>query len=250
VVFHLGALISIPYSYIHPVEVVETNVNGTVNILMACRKNKVEKLVHTSSSEVYGSARTVPINEKHTLQGQSPYSASKIGADKLVESFFRAYSLPVVTLRPFNTYGPRQSSRAVIPTIISQALTRDVVHLGNLEARRDFTYIDDTIRGFIKAAEVEEVIGEVLNLGTGVDISIGALAKQIIDLIGRPVRIEQDEERMRPELSEVTQLLSDFELARKKMDWQPEVTLVEGLQRTIDWIKDHLELYDPDRYMF
>lgn len=249
-VFHLGALISIPYSYIHPVEVVETNVNGTLNVLMACRKYKVEKLVHTSSSEVYGSARSVPINEEHPLQGQSPYSASKIGADKLVESFFRAYSLPVVTLRPFNTYGPRQSARAVIPTIISQALTRGVVHLGNLEARRDFTYVDDTIRGFIKAAEAEDVIGEVLNLGTGVDISIGALARQIIDLIGRPVRIEQEEERMRPEMSEVTQLLSDNELARKKIDWQPEVILAEGLHRTIDWIKDHLELYDPDRYVF
>jgi dTDP-glucose 4,6-dehydratase len=250
VVFHLGALISIPYSYFHPVEVVETNVNGTLNVLMACRKYMVEKLVHTSTSEVYGTARSLPIDEEHTLQGQSPYSASKISADKLVESFYCAYSMPVMTLRPFNTYGPRQSARAVIPTIISQALSRDVIYLGNLETRRDFTYVEDTVRGFIRAGEVDVVNGEVINLGTGVDISIGDLAKKIIEMIGHPVRIEREEQRLRPEKSEVMRLLSDNQLAREKLVWRPEVSLEEGLQKTIDWIKNHIELFDPDRYVF
>jgi NAD dependent epimerase/dehydratase len=250
VVFHLGAVISIPYSYHYPIEVVETNVNGTLNVLLACKKWGVEKVVHTSSSEVYGTAISVPIGESHPLQGQSPYSASKIGADKLADSFYCAYSLPVMTLRPFNTYGPRQSARAVIPTIISQALSREVVYLGNLETRRDFTYVDDTVRGFIMAAEAEEVNGEVINLGTGADISIGEIAKMIITMIGRTVRIEFEEQRMRPEKSEVMRLISDNKLAGEKIGWRPEVSLEEGLRRTIAWIEDHMELFDPDRYVF
>ena len=249
-VFHLGALISIPYSYLHPVEVVETNVNGTLNVLMACRKYDVEKMIHTSTSEVYGTAITVPISETHPLQGQSPYSASKIGADKLVESFYCAYSFPVVTVRPFNTFGPRQSARAVIPTIITQVLTKDVIRLGNLEAKRDFTYVADTVTGFLRAAEAENVFGEVFNLGTGVEVTIGQLADMIIDIAGRRVRIEVDPNRIRPAKSEVQRLLSDNLLARQRIGWQPVVSLEEGLQRTVDWIEKHLEFFNPNIYAF
>ena len=250
IVFHLGALISIPYSYYHPVEVVETNVNGTLNVLMACRKHCVERVVHTSTSEVYGTAITVPINERHPLQGQSPYSASKIGADKIAESFFCAYSVPVVTVRPFNTYGPRQSSRAVIPTIISQALRRDVIRLGNLEAKRDFTYVADTVRGFMLAAEAEGVLGEVFNLGTGAEVTIGQLADLIIRIVNRSVRIEVDPNRIRPVKSEVQRLLSDNTLAKQRICWKPEVSLEEGLGRTIEWIEKHPGLFNPDIYAF
>jgi NAD dependent epimerase/dehydratase len=249
-VFHLGAVISIPYSYVNPVEVVESNVIGTLNVLMACRKWGVERVMHTSTSEVYGTARVVPIDESHPLQGQSPYSASKIGADKLAESFWDAYSIPVVTVRPFNTYGPRQSARAVIPTIVSQALSREVVHLGNLEARRDFTYVDDTVEGFMMAAKAEGIEGAVVNLGTGEDISVREVAETIIALTGRKVRIEVEEERKRPERSEVMRLLSDNRLAREKLGWRPEVSLEQGLRRTIDWVAGHLELFNPDRYIF
>jgi NAD dependent epimerase/dehydratase len=249
-VFHLGAVISIPYSYANPVEVVESNVLGTINLLMACRKWEVERVVHTSTSEVYGTAINVPISESHPLQGQSPYSASKIGADKLVESFWCTYGLPVVTVRPFNTYGPRQSARAVIPTIVSQALSREVVHLGNLDTRRDFTYVDDTVNGFVKAAEAEGVAGEVINLGTGQDISISSVAELIIAIIGRKVQIEVEEERMRPERSEVMRLISDNQLAREKLGWRPEVQLEDGLRRTIAWTRAHMDLFDPDRYIF
>lgn len=192
VVFHLGALISIPYSYLHPLEVAEANMMGTLNVLMACNKLKVDRLIHTSTSEVYGTALRVPIDENHPLQGQSPYSASKIGADKLAESFYCAYSLPVVTVRPFNTFGPRQSARAVIPTIITQALAKSVIRLGNLETTRDFTYVDDTVDGFIKAAEMPGVEGKTMNLGTGSEIKIGTLVEKIIHLTGSSAQIEVD----------------------------------------------------------
>ena len=250
VVFHLGALISIPYSYFHPVEVVETNVMGTVNVLMACREVGVERILHTSTSEVYGSALRVPIDETHPLQGQSPYSASKIGADKLVESFYCSYSLPVVTVRPFNTYGPRQSARAVIPAIITQSLAKDVIKLGNLDTRRDFTFVSDTVNGFIKAAEAPSAEGKTFNLGTGTEVTIGHLAKTIIQLVGRPVEIEIDQKRLRPQKSEVMRLLSDNSYARKEIGWKPEVTLEEGLQQTINWIKNHQDFYKPDVYAF
>ncbi len=187
-VFHLGALIAIPYSYVHPAEVVETNIIGTLNVLLAGRQSNLVRIVHTSTSEVYGTALRVPIDENHPLQGQSPYSASKIGADKLVESFYRSFDLPVVTLRPFNTYGPRQSARAVIPTIITQALTQNVVLLGNLDARRDLTYVSDTVDGFLKVAEAPGVEGETFNLGTGSEVRIGDLAQEIISMVGRPVK--------------------------------------------------------------
>ena len=250
VVFHLGALISIPYSYLHPVEVVETNVNGTLNVLLACRKQGVRRLVHTSTSEVYGTALHVPIDEAHPLQGQSPYSASKIGADKLVESFHLAYGLPAVTVRPFNTYGPRQSARAVIPAIISQALRGDSLRLGNLESRRDFTYVTDTVRGFILAAETEGVEGGTFNLGTGAEVTIGALAALILQLVGRALPIQVEPQRLRPERSEVMRLLSDNRLAQEKLSWRPEVPLEQGLRQTIAWIEAHAELFDPERYVF
>ena len=247
-VFHLGALIAIPYSYLHPAEVAETNFMGTLNVLLACRDLEVERLVHTSTSEVYGTALRTPIDEGHPLQGQSPYSASKIGADKLVESFYCSYGLPALTIRPFNTYGPRQSARAVIPTIITQALRGNEIRLGNLDATRDFTFVDDTVSGFLKGAQAKGVEGGTYNLGTGSEIRIGDLAEHIIKEIGRPVKIVVDPKRLRPEKSEVFQLLSDNSLAQKKLDWQPQIDLNTGLRKTIDWIEKHQELYLSDRY--
>lgn len=246
-VFHLGAIISIPYSYVHPAETAETNVIGTLNVLEGCRMHGA-RLVHTSTSEVYGSALHTPMDETHPLQGQSPYSASKIGADKLVESYFCAYEQPVVTVRPFNTYGPRQSARAVIPTIITQALTRDTIRLGSLDTRRDFTFVGDTVSGFLHAAQAHQASGEVFNLGTGTDISIGELAELIVALVGRPVTIETDAARIRPEKSEVSRLLSDNGRARTQLGWQPQVTLADGLQATIDWIAHNLEAFRIGRY--
>lgn len=243
VVFHLGALISIPYSYLHPREVADTNIMGTFNVLAASLEAGVQRLVHTSTSEVYGTARRVPIDEEHPLQGQSPYSASKIGADKLAEAYYRSFDLPVVTVRPFNTYGPRQSARAVIPTIITQALTQNGIQLGSVETRRDFTYVTDTIAGFLRAAQQPGVEGKTYNLGVGYEVTIGELADRIIRLVGRPVSIETDPDRLRPEKSEVMRLLSDNSLARDELGWQPQVDLDTGLRRTIDWIAAHLDLY-------
>jgi dTDP-glucose 4,6-dehydratase len=250
IIFHLGAMISIPYSYRHPVEVAKTNFLGTLNILTASREFEVERLVHTSSSEVYGTAIQIPISESHPLQGQSPYSASKIGADKLVESFFCAFELPVVTIRPFNTYGPRQSARAVIPAIITQALTQNAILIGNQNTIRDFTFVKDTVAGLLKAAEVPGILGEVINLGTGQEIKISELAQKIIRKIGRSVEIKVDPVRLRPERSEVIRLLSDNTLARKTLGWEPTVSLDDGLDQTIDWIKSHLDLYRIGTYEF
>lgn len=247
IVFHLGALISIPYSYVHPVETVQTNLLGTLNILEACRKSGA-KLVHTSTSEVYGTALRVPIDEDHPLQGQSPYSASKIGADKLVESYFRSFGLPTVTVRPFNTYGPGQSTRAVIPTIITQALAGGVVRLGNLDAIRDFTYLDDTVEGFLLTAQADTWNGETYNLGSGEEISIGAIAALIFRLMGKQAEIQLEKSRLRPEKSEVLRLISDNRKAKLELGWQPTVGMEEGLQRTIRWIGEHLELYQPEEY--
>jgi len=246
-VFHLGALISIPYSYIHPVETVQTNILGTLNVLEACR-NKQVKLIHTSTSEVYGSALRVPIDEQHSLQAQSPYSASKIAADKLVESYYRSFDVPSVTVRPFNTYGPGQSNRAVIPTIISQALTSDQIHLGNLEARRDFTFLDDTVNGFLAAAAHSQWDGKVYNLGTGIDVTIGEVAQMVFAYLGITPEIIIDQERIRPEKSEVTRLLSDNSLAKRELGWQPQVSLEEGLAKTVEWIRKNLDRYLPDEY--
>ena len=247
-VYHLGALISIPYSYIHPIEVVETNVMGTVNVLEAGRDAGVERIVHTSSSEVYGTALRVPIDEEHPLQGQSPYSASKIGADKLAESYYRAFDLPVVTLRPFNTYGPRQSARAIVPTIVSQVLTSNVIRLGNLQARRDLTYISDTVSGFIKCGETANIEGQTINLGAGEEVTVGELVSKIVTITGKQVEIQIEEGRLRPDKSEVQRLLSDNRLARQRLGWMPAVSLEQGLRETIYWISDHLDFYTPGRY--
>jgi len=249
-VFHLGALISIPYSYFHPAEVASTNFMGTLNLLMACREHGVKRLIHTSTSEVYGTARQVPISESHILQGQSPYSASKIGADKLVESFYASYGLPVVTVRPFNTYGPRQSARAVIPTIITQALAKDEIKLGSLTTTRDFTFVSDTVDGFLCAARAQDVEGQVFNLGTGEEISIGDLTNRIISQVGRNVRIIEDSQRLRPEASEVMRLVSDHSRAVKHLGWEPQFTLDQGLEQTILWIREHLDHYRIGTYEF
>lgn len=250
IVFHLGALISIPYSYHHPAEVAATNMMGTLNMLLACRDLGVERLVHTSTSEVYGTARTAPISENHPLQGQSPYSASKIGADKLAESFYCAYDLPVITVRPFNTFGPEQSGRAVIPTIITQALTLDTIRLGNQETTRDFTYIDDTVSGFMRAAESSAGVGEVFNLGTGEEIRIGSLANLVISMIGREVKVVTETERLRPQKSEVMRLISDNRRAREVLGWTPQIPFETGLARTIEWIRNHLDHYRVGKYEF
>jgi len=247
-IFHLGAIIAIPYSYQHPSEVVETNVLGTLNILLAARENQVPRVIHTSTSEVYGTAQHVPIAENHPLQGQSPYSASKIGADKLAESFSCAFNLPVITVRPFNTYGPRQSARAIIPTLITQALTQNVIKVGNLESRRDFTFVSDTVRGFLCAAETAGIEGQTFNLGTGADISIYELARKVISIIGRPVELSIDPQRLRPKKSEVMRLLSDNGFARRTLGWSPEVSLDSGLSHTVEWISGHLHLFDPQKY--
>jgi dTDP-glucose 4,6-dehydratase len=250
IVLHLGALISIPYSYHHPVEVAQTNLLGTLNILLACRDLGVERLVHTSTSEVYGTARQTPISEAHPLQGQSPYSASKIGADKLAESFFSAYNLPVVTIRPFNTYGPRQSARAVIPTIITQALTQPVIKLGNLNTTRDFTFVQDTVNGFLLGAQAPGVEGQTINLGTGFEIRIGELVEKIVARVNRPVQVEVDTGRLRPAASEVFRLISDNSLARQSLGWQPEIDLDQGLEQTIQWIRHNLDQYRVGVYEF
>ena len=248
IIFHLGAIISIPYSYQNPNEVVETNVIGTLNVLNAAREHSITKLIHTSSSEVYGTAQYIPIDESHPLQGQSPYSASKIAADKLADSFHLSYGLPVGIVRPFNTYGPSQSSRAVIPTIITQALENESVHLGSLHPTRDFTYVEDTVDGFIKAAKSPNIIGEVINLGVGVDISIGNLAKQIFRLMDREPKIFSDHQRIRPIDSEVERLLSNNDKARSLIEWSPRVELDKGLSHTIEWIRKNLKRYKANVY--
>jgi NAD dependent epimerase/dehydratase len=239
IVFHLGALIAIPYSYQAPSSYVRTNIEGTLNILLAARDLKVARLVHTSTSEVYGTARYVPIDENHPLQGQSPYSATKIAADKLAEAFHCSYGVPVVIVRPFNTYGPRQSTRAVIPTIISQCLNGDTIRLGHLHPTRDLNYVSDTVEGFIRAATADNVLGQTINLGSGREISIGNLALLIARLLGKQVQIITDERRRRPEKSEVERLLADNSKAKRLLGWEPRVSLEEGLLRTIDWMREH-----------
>ncbi|PRR75460.1 NAD-dependent 4,6-dehydratase LegB [Clostridium thermopalmarium] len=250
VIMHLAALIAIPYSYLSPMAYVRTNVEGTTNILEACREeDNIERIVHTSTSETYGTALYVPIDEKHPMQGQSPYSASKIGADKMAESFYRSFNLPIVTLRPFNTYGPRQSARAVIPTIISQVLAgKKEIKLGSLTPTRDFNYVKDTAEAFIKVAESDKTIGEVINAGSNYEISIGDTAQKIIDIIGADVKIVCDEERIRPEKSEVNRLWADNTKIKKLTNWAPRYTLDEGLKETIEWIKNNMQYFKTDIY--
>jgi NAD dependent epimerase/dehydratase len=246
-VFHLAALIGIPYSYEAPESYVRVNIQGTLNVLQAARAHDA-KVVHTSTSEVYGTALRVPIDENHPLQGQSPYSATKIGADKLAESFNLSFGMPVVTVRPFNTYGPRQSARAVIPTIITQLLAGARLRLGNLATTRDFNFVADTIDGFVRAGRDPRAIGRVINLGTGREISIGDLAATIGRLLGREPEIAVDAERLRPPGSEVDRLLADARLAHELLDWEPRVDLESGLQQTIAWLDENASRYKPDSY--
>lgn len=248
IVFHLGCLISVQYSFVHPREVFDTNVLGTYNVMQGCREAEVERVIHTSSSEVYGTAQEVPISEKHSLRGQSPYSASKIGADKLVESFYHAYALPVVTLRPFNAYGPRQSGRAVVPTIITQALSSKEIYLGSMRPTRDFTFVEDTADAFIKVAETPGILGEVINVGAGKEISIGDLANYILKVMGVEASVVFDATRIRPELSEVERLCADTAKAKQLLKWHPKVSLKEGIRRTVEWFSEHLQFYKPSLY--
>lgn len=249
IVFHLAALIAIPYSYHAPASYVRTNVEGTLNVLQAARELGVERLVHTSTSEVYGTARYVPINEAHPLQGQSPYSASKIGGDKMAEAFHLSFKLPVVTVRPFNTFGPRQSARAVISTIITQCIAGETVRLGNLRPTRDLNFVANTVEGFVLAAETPGAVGQTINLGSGREISIGNLARLIARIVGRPINIVTQEERVRPEGSEVERLLADNTLARQVLLWEPAVSLEDGLQRTFEWMQEHLGRYRSGVYV-
>lgn len=249
VVVHLAALIGIPYSYTAPASYVSTNVTGTLNVLEACRTAKIRRVVVTSTSEVYGSAIYTPIDEKHPLQGQSPYSASKIAADKFTEAYFRSFDLPVVTLRPFNTYGPRQSARAVIPTILAQALSgSDEIQLGNFAPKRDLTYVEDTARAFLLAATTPGIEGETIHCGQGTAISIGDLAELCLKLVGSSAKIVSVNDRFRPDKSEVELLLCDPSKAKKLLGWKPEVSLEEGIKRTSEYVRKHLSDYRPDRY--
>ncbi len=244
IVFHLGSLIAIPYSYTNPADYVQTNVFGTTNIMNACLEHNVEKVVHTSTSEVYGTAQYVPIDEKHPLQGQSPYSASKIGADMIAECFYRSFELPVGIIRPFNTYGPRQSTRAIIPTIITQLMNnKNEIRLGSLTPTRDLNFVLDTVQGFIHIAESQKAVGNVINIGSGKEISIGELAKKIGSLMGKDIVVTQDPNRMRPGKSEVERLLCDNRKAYKILNWRPEVDLDKGLELTIDWIEKNMERF-------
>jgi NAD dependent epimerase/dehydratase len=247
-VFHLAALPGIPYSYVHATEVIEVNTVGTLNVLTAAKEHDIRKLVVTSTSEVYGSALYVPIDEKHPKQAQSPYSASKIAADAIALSFHHAFGLPVAIVRPFNTFGPRQSDRAIIPVIIAQALARKKIRLGNLTPTRDFTFVTDTVEGMIKVAESDRSTGEEINLGSGREISIGDLARKIAALIGSDVTIASEAERTRPSASEVTRLLAGTSKAKELLGWEPRIGLDEGLKLTTAWMQTHRHLYDPNVY--
>lgn len=249
VIFHLGALIAIPYSYIAPESYIQVNVSGTLNVCQAARENDVQRMVHTSTSEVYGTARYVPIDEDHPLQGQSPYSASKIAADKLVESFHLSFGLPVTTARPFNTYGPRQSARAVIPTIITQALANyDEIKLGNLDPTRDLNFVSDTVEGFMRLAQSDEAVGEAVNFGTGKEISIGDLAQKIIELTGSKSIISTSSERMRKKGSEVERLLAANDKCHEMLGWTPPTSLDDGLRKTIEWLSSNKDRFRAGEY--
>lgn len=250
IVFHLGALISIPYSYIAPAAYYQTNAMGTLNVLEACRRAGTPRIVHTSTSEVYGTAQTVPISETHPLCAQSPYAASKIAADKAAESYHRSFDLPVVTVRPFNTYGPRQSARAVVPTIVSQVLSDSAdIHLGSLDPRRDLTYAPDTARGLMLAGVIPGAEGETINLGAGSDVSIGELVEMVFEAAGIRKNIICDPQRVRPAASEVMRLLSDNRKARDLLGWTPETSLPDGLRETVNFARNNPDFFKPGRYM-
>lgn len=249
VVFHLASLIAIPYSYVAPQSYVSTNVLGTLNVMQAALELGVSKVVHTSTSETYGTAIYAPIDEKHPLQGQSPYSATKIGADKVAESYFLSFGLPVATLRPFNTYGPRQSARAVIPTIISQVLSGATeIKLGSLDPIRDFNYVLDTVAGFVGIAMSESSAGQVINVGHGKGISIGDLVQLISEVTGKSISVQGDQNRVRPDKSEVMKLICDNRKAKEVFDWEPKYSLKQGLTETAQYIAQNLHRYKPTIY--
>lgn len=249
VVFHLAALIGIPYSYVAPESYVRVNVSGTLNILQACRANGVGKLIHTSTSETYGTAVYAPIDEKHPMQAQSPYSASKMAADKLVESFYLSFNLPVVTIRPFNTYGPRQSARAVIPAIISQLLSpSDTVRLGSLDPVRDFCYVKDTVNAFVLAMTRSDDIGRVMNVGTGIGVTIGEIVNTLQGIIGTRKTIRTDPERIRPSQSEVMKLICDNALAKQVIGWSPKHDLEKGLANTVEYMRENMRMFKAGIY--
>ena len=248
-VYHLAALIAIPFSYHSPDSYVDTNIKGTLNVLQAARDLGTKRVLITSTSEVYGTAQYVPIDEKHPYQGQSPYSATKIGADRLAESFYRSFNMPITIVRPFNTYGPRQSARAVIPTIITQLLAgNEEIQLGSLTPTRDFNYVKDTARGFVEIAKSDKTIGEEVNIATQKEISIGQLAQEMINQINPNARIICDEQRLRPENSEVNRLLGSNKKIRKLTDWEPKYNLETGLAETIQWLRNNLHKYKTDIY--
>ena len=248
-VFHLAALIAIPFSYHSPDSYVDTNIKGTLNVLQAARDLETSRVLVTSTSEVYGTAQYVPIDEEHPFQGQSPYSATKIGADRLAESFYRSFEMPISIVRPFNTYGPRQSARAVIPTIISQLLAgKKEIKLGSLTPTRDFNFVKDTANGFIEIAKSNQTIGEEINIATQHEISIGELAQEIIDQINPNARIVCEEQRLRPEKSEVNRLLDSNEKIMRLTNWEPQYTFKQGIEETIKWMRENLDAYKTDIY--
>ena len=248
VVFHLAALITIPYSYVAPGSYVETNVTGTLNVLEALRVSRDTRLVHTSTSEVYGSAPYAPIDEKHQLQAQSPYSASKIAADKLVESYVSSFGVRAMTLRPFNTYGPRQTPRAILPSLLMQALNGERIRVGSLDPVRDLTYVTDTVEGFLLAADAEGLDGEAVNLGVGTGFSVAELIDKVAAAVGRKLSVEVEQARVRPEASEVRKLISDNSMAREKLGWSPRISLDEGIALMLPWFREHRGNYDPSVY--
>ena len=249
IIFHLAALIGIPYSYLSPLAYIKTNIEGTYNVLQAAREEGVQRVVHTSTSEVYGTARYVPINEEHPLQAQSPYAATKIAADQIALSFHRSFDLPLVVVRPFNTFGPHQSTRAVIPTIITQVLAGNrTIRLGNLNPTRDFNYVRDTVSGMLAVGLSDLTVGQVVNIGSGKEISIGDLVELIKGIAGSEFVMEQEETRVRPEGSEVERLVCDNRRAFELTGWTPKYTLAEGLRETVDWFKQNLHLYKPEMY--
>jgi len=248
-VYHLAALIAIPFSYHSPDSYVDTNIKGTLNVLQAARDYNTNRVLITSTSEVYGTAQYVPIDEKHPFQGQSPYSATKIGADRLAESFYRSFQTPVTIVRPFNTYGPRQSARAVIPTIITQLLSGvEELKLGSLTPTRDFNFVKDTVSGFTAIANSDKTIGEEINIASQKEISIGELAQEMILQINRNAKIACDEQRLRPEKSEVNRLLGSNQKLKSLTNWEPKYTLKDGLAETIDWIRNNLNAFKADQY--
>jgi len=248
IVFHLAALIGIPYSYVNPLDVADTNIQGTLNLLLAAREFGVEKFIHTSTSEVYGTAQYVPMDENHPINPQSPYAASKASADQLALSFFYSYGLPVGIIRPFNIYGPRQSARSVIPNIIMQALTKDEIKIGSISTSRDLTYVTDSVKGFIQFAESDQTVGEVVNMGSENEISIKNLIELIEKHLNRKLKIVQEDKRIRPEKSEVKRLVSSSEKAKKLFGWKPEIEIEQGIRKTISWIKENINLYKKDIY--